>query len=71
MLKEPIPAEFEVSKIGVWHRATGERFVPHPGKPADGRWRDGHTSAAAHYDQDQVREMGRKLWAKHVAERKR
>ena len=31
----------------------------------------GHSIAAADYDLDNVRQMGRKLWAKHVAERKR
>lgn len=71
MLKKPAPAEFEISKTGVWHRPTKERFVAHPGKPADGQWQDGHTSSATEYDQDEVRQMGRKLWARHIAERKR
>ena len=69
--KKPIPEEFEISRTGVWHRPTKERFIAHPGKPADGQWQDGHTLAAADYDQDEVRQMGRKLWAKHVAEGRR
>jgi hypothetical protein len=40
-------------------------------QPADGVWKDGHSIAAADYDMDDVRQMGRKLWAKHVIERKR
>jgi hypothetical protein len=53
------------------HRPTKEKFVAHPSKPADGLWKDSHSIAAADYDLDDVRQMGRKLWAKHVAERKR
>jgi hypothetical protein len=71
MLKKPTPAEFEISKTGIRHRPTKERFAAHPGKPVDGQWQDGHTLAAAEYDQDEIRQMGRKLWAKHIAERKR
>ena len=32
---------------------------------------DGHGKAAPDYDQDEVRRMGRKLWAEHIARRKR
>ncbi len=71
MLKKPTPADFEISKTGVWHRPTKEKFIAHLGKPADGVWRDGHSIAAADYDMDAVRQMGRKLWVKHIAERKR
>jgi len=70
MLKKPIPDEFEFSETGIWHRPTEEKFISFPGKPADGHWQDGHGKAAAEYDQDEVRQMGRKLWAKHIAERK-
>ena len=71
MFKKPIPADFEISEKRVWHRPTDVRFFPHPGKPADGVWKDGYSIAAADYDMDDVRQMGRKLWAKHVIERKR
>ena len=71
MLKKPTPAEYEISKTGIWHRPTKEKFTAHPGKPADGQWQDGHTLAATEYEQDEVRQMGRTLWAKHIAERKR
>ena len=67
---KPAAAEFEISDSGVRHRPTDERFVPHPGKPADGLWRDGHAKGAEDYDQDEVRRMGRMLWAKHIAKRK-
>jgi hypothetical protein len=68
--KKPNPEEFGISKTGIVHRPTKERFFAHPGKPADGHWQDGHALAAAEYDQDEVRRMGRMLWAKHVVERK-
>lgn len=69
MFKKPVPADFEISDKRVWHRPTDERFFPHPGKPADGQWQDGHGKAAAEYDQDEVRQMGRSLWVKNVATR--
>ena len=71
MLKKPTPADFEISDKRVWHRPTDERYFPHPDKPADGQWQDGHGKAAAEYDQDEVRQMGRSLWVKKVATRKR
>ena len=64
--KKPNPEEFEISQHGIVHLPTKERFTSHPGKPADGLWRDGHTLAALDYDQDEVRQIGRKLWANHV-----
>ena len=70
ILKKPAPAEFEISNTGVWHRPTKERFIAHPGKPADGVWKDGHSLIAADYDIDEVRQMGRNLWAKHLVEGK-
>ena len=71
MRKKPNAEEFEISKYGIVHLPTKERFTSHPGKPADGQWQDGHTLGILDYDQDEVRQMGRKLWAKSVAERKR
>jgi len=72
MLKKPTLQEFELSEAaGIRHRPTEERFVPYPGKPGDGVWKDGHTIAAADYDMDEVRQMGRNLWAKRIARRKR
>ena len=55
--KKPNPEEFEISKNGIVHFPTKERFTSHPGKPADGHWQDGHT-LAAEYDQDEVRQWG-------------
>ncbi len=69
--KKPNPEEFEISKRGIVHRPTKERFTSHPGKPADGLWQDGHTLATLDYDQDEVRQIGRKLWANYVSEQKR
>jgi hypothetical protein len=48
-----------------------EKFVAHPGKSADSVWKDGHSIAAADCDMDAVRQIGRKLGPKHIAERKR
>lgn len=70
MFKKPIPDEFEFSASGIFHRPTQEKFVSFPGKPGDGQWQDGHGKSAADYDQDEVRRMGRKLWAKQVADQK-
>ena len=67
MRKKPNAEEFEISKRGIVHLPTKERFTSHPGKPADGRWQDGRTLATLDYDQDEVRQMGRKLWAKYVS----
>ena len=50
MLKKPNPADFEISDKKVWHRPSDESFIPHPGKPADGVWKDGYSIAAADYD---------------------
>jgi hypothetical protein len=71
MLKKPTPVEYEISKTGIWHRPTKERFIAHRRKPADGVWKDGHSLTAIDYDVDAVRQMGRTLWAMHIAERKR
>ena len=62
MFKKPLPADFEISDKRVWHRPTDERFFPHPGKSADRVWKDGYSIAAA----NDVRQMGRNLWAKHI-----
>ena len=70
MLKTPAADEFQVSEAGVRHVPTDERFVPYPGKPADGSWRDGHAKNAADYDQDEVRKLGRKIWAKFLLDKK-
>ena len=66
---KPLDSEFEVSEAGVRHRPTGERFVPYPGKPLDGSWRDGHLNSQEEYDQDEVRTLGRKLWAQFIVSR--
>jgi hypothetical protein len=68
-LMKPLEREFEVSDAGVRHRPTDEKFVPYPGKPSDGSWRDGHLDTAGEYDQEEVRKIGRKLWARFVASR--
>jgi hypothetical protein len=68
-VKKSLELEFEVSDAGVRHRPTDERFVPYPGKPSDGSWRDGHLDTHGTYDQDEVRTVGRKLWAKFLSRR--
>jgi hypothetical protein len=65
-MKQPTPGEYDISDAGVRHVPTDERFVPYPGKPADGSWRDGHGKDAQEYDQDEVRALGRELWAKYA-----
>jgi hypothetical protein len=65
-LQKPIAEEYEVSEAGMRHRPTDERFIPYPGKPTDGSWRDGHAIGAKDYDQEEVRTLGRKLWAKYA-----
>ena len=70
-MKKPHPSEFEISKVGMRHDPTDERFIPYPGKPADGSWRDGRSKNAADYDQEEVRALGRKLWAKFVTKQTR
>jgi hypothetical protein len=66
-MKKPAPGDYDISAAGVRHLPTGEWFVPYPGKPADGTWRDGHAKGVEEYDQDEVRTLGRKLWAKFIA----
>lgn len=68
-VKKPLELEFEVSEAGVRHRPTDERFVPYPGKPSDGSWRDGHLDTDGKYDQEEVRTLGRKPWAKFISHR--
>jgi hypothetical protein len=65
-MKKPSEDEFEISKSGVRHRPTDEKFIPYPGKPSDGFWRDGHSDRCGAYEQDEVRTMGRKLWAQFI-----
>jgi hypothetical protein len=65
-MKKPTSAEYVISDVGVRHIPTDERFVPYPGKPTDGSWRDGHAKGAEEYDQEEVRALGRQLWAKHA-----
>lgn len=60
---------FELSRAGVRHLPTGERFTAFPGKPGDGTWMDGHEKGAADYDQEEVRQLGRKIWARVLAEK--
>jgi hypothetical protein len=69
-MKKPSEDEFEISEAGVRHRPTDEKFVPYPGKPADGSWRDGHLDQSGEYEQEEVRTMGRKLWAKFIMSRR-
>ena len=69
-MKKPSENEFEISEAGVRHRPTNEKFIPYPGKPADGSWRDGHWDQSGEYEQEEVRTMGRKLWAKFVVLRR-
>ena len=66
-MKKPSRSEYDISDAGVRHVPTDERFVPYPGKPADGSWLDGHAGDAGEYDQDEVRALGRQLWAKHAS----
>jgi hypothetical protein len=68
-MKKPIIEEFELSRAGVRHLPTGERFTAFPGKPGDGTWMDGHEKGAADYDQEEVRQLGRKIWARVLAEK--
>ena len=70
-MKKPVEREFEVSNAGVRHRPTEERFVPYPGKPSDGSWRDGHLDTDIDYDQVEVRTLGRKLWTQFIVLRRR
>ena len=69
-MKKPLEDEFEISEAGVRHRPTDEKFVPYPGKPTDGSWRDGHLDKDGEYEQEEVRTMGRKLWAKFIMSRR-
>ena len=68
-MKKPTRSEYDISDAGVRHVPTDERFVPYPGKPADGSWRDGHAKDAVEYDQDEVRALGRQLWHKYASEK--
>ena len=65
-MKNPTRSEYDISDAGVRHVPTDERFVPYPGKPADGSCRDGHAKDAGEYDQDEVRAIDRQLWAKQT-----
>jgi hypothetical protein len=68
-MKNPSENEFEVSEAGLRHKPTDERFVPYPGKPTVGSWRDGHTNQSGEYEREEVRAMGRQLWAKFIVSR--
>jgi hypothetical protein len=67
ILKKPTSDEYKISAAGIRHIPTDELFVPYPGKPTEGSWRDGHAKGAEEYDREEVRAVGRKLWAKYVA----
>lgn len=68
-MKQPTPGEYQISDAGVRHVPTDERFVPYPGKPLDGSWRDGYGHAVDAYDLEAVRALGRVLWAKYTLRR--
>ena len=59
----PTPLEYVISETGIRHMPTDERFISFPGKPGEGRWHDGHSRKAEQYDKEEVRALGRKIWA--------
>ena len=67
--QKPNADEYEVSEVGLRHRPTDEQFIPYPGKLTEGSWRDGHAKHAEDYDREEVRELGRKLWAKFALQK--
>ncbi len=62
---KPKPEEFETDAKGILHKPTECQFVAFPHRPTEGAWHDGHKEAD--YDSEEVREMMRRLWAKHLA----
>jgi hypothetical protein len=68
-MKKPTPLEYVISETGIRHVPTDERFISFVGKPGDGRWQDGHSLKANDYNQDEVRSLGRKIWAEAVLAR--
>jgi hypothetical protein len=60
MPKKPTAEEFELSDVGMRHKPTDDCFVPYPGNPGSGHWRNGHAKGGD-YDEQEVRELGRKL----------
>ena len=56
---------------GVRYRPTDEKFIPYPGKPTDGFWRDGRSNPCGESEQDEVRTMGHKLWAQFIVSLRR
>lgn len=67
MTKQPAADEFEVSDAGVTHVPSGATFAPYPGHPTEGTMHDGYEKEAAEYDPETVKEMMRRLWAKHLS----
>jgi hypothetical protein len=65
MLKKPTPADFEISDKRVWHRPTDERFFSASRQIGRSRLEGRLQHSLADYDND-VRQMGRNLWAKHI-----
>ena len=73
-LTKPSPEEFELSDAGLRHKPTDSTFIPYPGNPTVGSWRDGtqdnFKKAQKVYSFEEVRQMGNKLWGKFLSQKK-
>lgn len=68
MHRKPTREEFEITDTGIQHRPTEASFVPFPGKPTQGTWREGNPilDNGDEYDMEAVKAMMREVLAKEL-----
>lgn len=68
MLRKPTSEEFEITDTGIQHLPTDASFVPFPGKPTQGTWREGKAKLdnGDEYDLEAVKAMMRQVLAKNL-----
>ena len=66
------PDQFEISNEGITHKPTGARFRHYPGQPSSGNLQMGQLGeplpGGENYSPDEVTNMMKKLWGKHVVQ---
>ena len=67
----PTPLEYVTSETGIRICLLMSVFISFPCKPGAGRWHDGHSRKADQYDKEEVRALGRKIWADALRGRKK
>ena len=63
-MARPNADEFELSETGITHKPSGHRLTFIPGGPGKGYFVRGHETRVLEFDEEAVKRMARRLWAK-------